>query len=124
MNQSAWHVLIVEDEQDSVQMVSEILGFHGIDVEVARNGYECLETLNNFRPTLIIMDLSMPEMDGWQTLANIRDNPETADIPVVAITAYHSANVAHDAMNSGFDAYYSKPIDALSFVKNITTLVQ
>ena len=66
----------------------------------------------------------MPEMDGWQTLANIRNNPETAGIPVVAITAYHSANVAHDAISSGFDAYYSKPIDALSFVKNITTLVQ
>ena len=92
-----WRVLIVEDEQDSIRMVSKILSHHGIQVHVANNGYECLDALGSLDPTLIVMDLAMPEMDGWETLAALRSDTATSHIPVVAITAYHSANVADDA---------------------------
>ena len=73
---------------------------------------------------MIIMDLAMPEMDGWETLMEIRANPATAHIPVVAITAYHSANVAQDAVQAGFDAYFPKPPDAISFVDKLTEVMR
>ena len=85
-----WTVLLVEDDHDSVQMVTKILSHSGAKVEVAHNGRECLENVEAVNPTLIVMDLAMPEMDGWETLVELRANPSTAHIPVVAITAYHS----------------------------------
>jgi CheY-like chemotaxis protein len=120
---TAWHVLVVEDEYDSLQMVSKILSYHGITVVVAKNGRECLERLAEFEPTIIITDLAMPGMDGWQTLAAIRSNPATQHIPVVAMTAYDSVSVAEDAHNAGFDAYFPKPVDPRSFVQSLAGIL-
>jgi CheY-like chemotaxis protein len=118
-----WRVLVVEDQDDSVQVVSQILEHYGIEVHVAGNGRECLEMLPGVRPTLVITDLAMPEMDGWQMLSELRSHPKTADLIVVAITAFHSVNVAEDALAAGFDAYFAKPIAAASFVDELAALV-
>ena len=120
---TTWHVLVVEDEYDSLQMVSKILSYHGITVVVAKNGRECLERLEEFEPTIIITDLAMPGMDGWQTLAAIRANPATQHIPVVAMTAYGSVDVAEDAQKAGFDAYFPKPVDPRSFVQSLANII-
>lgn len=119
-----WRILVVEDEFDSIQMVSKILRHHHIQVEIAHNGKECLQMLNDFHPTLVVIDLAMPEMDGWETLAEIRANPITAHIPAVAITAYHSSDVADDAHQAGFDAYFPKPIDPHTFVESLTRIIR
>jgi len=121
---SQWRVLIVEDERDSIQMVSDLLRYHGCEVHVARNGRECLAALDELDPTLVIMDLAMAEMDGWETLAEIRANSRTAHIPVVAITAFHSIGVARDAIRAGFDAYHPKPLDPTTFVDHLVELVE
>ena len=118
-----WTVVVVEDEEDSAQVVSQILKYHGIEVFVAHNGWECLKTLSLIKPTLVVMDLAMPEMDGWQTLAHLRDNPVTSELPVVAVTSYHSANVAEDALAAGFDAYFAKPVAAGSFVNALENIM-
>ncbi len=123
MGTSEWKILVVEDEYDSVQVVSQVLEYHGIQVYVARNGKECLDLLEDIMPTLVIMDLAMPEMDGWQTLVAMRSNPATAHIPVVAITAYHSVSVADDAMKAGFDSYFAKPIDPATFVSQLAEII-
>ena len=123
MKPNQWQVLIVEDEDDSLQVVTKILRYHHINVHVARNGQQCIKMLKQVDPTLVIMDLAMPEMDGWETLMQMRSDPNTAHIPVVAITAFHSANVAQDAMAAGFDAYFPKPPDALSFVDKLTEII-
>jgi len=104
-------------------MVSKILTYHGIEVRIAHDGGECLALLETFEPTLIVTDLAMPVMDGWQTLDAIRSNPQTAHIPVVAITAYYSVDVAEEALHAGFDAYYAKPLDPRSFVQDLAKLV-
>lgn len=121
---SQWRVLIVEDEHDSVQMVSDMLRHHGCEVHVARNGRECLAVLGKLDPTLVVMDLAMADMDGWETLAEIRANSHTAHIPVIAITAYHSISVARDAIRAGFDAYHAKPLDPTSFVDSLIEIVK
>jgi CheY-like chemotaxis protein len=123
MSGNGWQVLVVEDTYDDVQVVSKILQHHGIEVHVASDGLECLQMLKDFEPTFVVMDLSMPGMDGWETLVQMRSNPDTAHIPVVAITAYHSAEVAQDASLAGFDAYFPKPVSPTRFVQNVSEIL-
>ncbi|MCA9915919.1 MAG: response regulator [Anaerolineae bacterium] len=121
---STWRVLVVEDEYDSIQMVSKILRHHGAEVHVARTGLECLHVLQTLEPDLVIMDLALPEMDGWETLAKIRANPHTQKLPVVAITAYHSVSVAEDAKEAGFNAYYPKPLNTNRIIDQLGEIVE
>ncbi len=124
MIKKPWQIIVVEDEFDSRQMVSEILSYHGIDVLIAHNGRECLALLNQSHATLVLTDLAMPEMDGWETLSAIRANPLTEMIPVVAISAYNSADVEQHALAAGFDAFYSKPLSPKTFVQGIAKLIE
>jgi CheY-like chemotaxis protein len=116
-------ILIVEDEFDSLQMISKVLTHHGLTIHVAHNGRECLEMLRHIEPSLVVTDLAMPEMDGWEMLVEMRSNPNTAHIPVVAITAYHSQNVADDVVRAGFDAYFPKPVNPKTFVENLSRIM-
>ncbi|GAB5490090.1 MAG: response regulator [Phototrophicaceae bacterium] len=119
-----WRILVVEDEYDSIQMVSKILRHSGAEVHIARNGHECIKVLETLAPTFIIMDLALPEMDGWETLAKIRESEHTAHIPVAAITAYHSVNVEEDAYDAGFNAYFPKPLDTINLVEYLSHLIK
>lgn len=124
MNISTWKIIVVEDTFDDQQLVSRMLQHYGAQVFVAKNGDECLELLKQVEPTVIITDLAMPKRDGWQTLVAVRSNIKTAHIPVVAITAYHSADVAEDAIKAGFDAYFPKPLHPENFVARLTQLIR
>lgn len=123
MNTSTWKVIIVEDTYDDQQLISRILEHHGVTVYLARNGVECLKLLEDVEPTLVVTDLAMPSKDGWQTLVAIRSNAATAHIPVIAMTAYHSADVAEDALNAGFDGYFPKPVHPQTFVSRLAEIV-
>jgi two-component system, sensor histidine kinase ChiS len=123
MKISDWNVIVVEDTYDDQQLVSRMLQHYGVNVQIARNGNECLELLDQMEPTLVITDLAMPQKDGWQTLVAIRSSVATAHIPVIAITAYHSADVAEDAVQAGFDAYFPKPLNPNSFVERLAALL-
>ena len=122
MNKQQWLALVVDDEQDSLNVVAKILQHEGMRVIVAHSGQECLDILEEIQPTLIVMDLAMPEMDGWQTLAAIRANPATASLPVLAITAYDSEVVAEAITTAGFDGYFPKPIRPGLFVSHLTNI--
>lgn len=119
-----WRVLVIEDEFDSIQMVSKILTFHGMEVQVAHNGRESLAMIDEIQPTIIVCDLAMPEMDGWQTLAAIRANPDTQHIPVVAVTAFNSTDVEDEALRVGFDAFFAKPVSPRTFVQQLQKIVK
>ena len=123
MSELHWQIIVVEDEYDSLKMVSEILRYYGVDVLVAHNGKECIELLKKNHVTLVLTDLAMPEMDGWETLKAIRANPRTASIPVVAVSAYHSIEVAEQATIAGFDGFFAKPISPKTFVDNLAKLI-
>jgi CheY-like chemotaxis protein len=124
MTYQDWRVLVVEDDYDSTKMVGKVLEHHHIPYDIAGNGAECMQALQRFTPTLIVMDLAMPVMDGWRTLSEIRANPNTTHIPVVAITAYGSANVAADAQLAGFDGYFPKPLHPVRFVQELVKIVE
>ncbi len=124
LQMNEWVVLIVEDEFDSLQTLSKILRYHDIQIYVTTNGRECLSMLNELQPNAVVMDLAMPEMDGWETLSHIRSNAVTAQIPVVAVTAYYSIEMAQDALNAGFDAYFAKPVSPVTFVRDLAEIIQ
>jgi CheY-like chemotaxis protein len=118
-----WKIIIVEDTYDDQQVVSRLLSHYGIEVHIAKNGDECLELLKKVEPTVIVTDLAMPHRDGWQTLLAVRANSGTAHIPVVAITSYHSTDVAEDAIKAGFDGYFPKPINPTTFVSRLQEIL-
>lgn len=116
-------VIVVEDTYDDVQLASAILKHYGAIVKVAHNGKECMDLLQHVIPEIIVTDLSMPEMDGWEMLSQIRSADATRHIPVIAVTAYDSVDVAHDAVNAGFDAYVAKPLSPHTFLQYIENLM-
>ena len=123
-NLSGWRVLLVEDEVDAQDVVVPLLDYHGMKVKTAFSGEEAMEILTHEKPDLVITDLALPNMNGWELLASMRSNPGLADVPAVAITAYHSTNVAQEAIQAGFAAYFPKPISARTFVEDLTSLFE
>lgn len=121
-----WQIIVVEDDDDSREVVTEALLYFdsGMEVVAVADGSECLAVLEQVRPTAVIIDLALPGLDGWATLATIRDNPSLADVPVVAMTGYHSVNVQIDALEAGFTAYFPKPIDVFSFGEQLAEIIQ
>ncbi len=106
-----WHVLVVEDDQYIWEIISRMLEYHGIQVDIARDAEDALALLSEHQYTLAVIDLALPGMDGWQLLREIQDDPATAEMPCVAVTAYHDAKVAHEAIAAGFTAYFPKPLE-------------
>lgn len=123
MNRADWKVLVVEDESDAMELVRGVLEYHGINSIGATNGEEALAMLQHETPTVMIIDLSLPGIDGWGLLSKLKNHQTLSNVPRIAITAYHTAEVANKAIEEGFDAYFSKPLDAMSFVRELETIV-
>lgn len=123
MTTNDWKVLVVEDEADSMELVQELFHHHGIPSIGASSGEEALRILETETPTLIIIDLALPGIDGWGLLGALKNKRSLSNIPRVAITAYHTAEVANQAIEKGFDAYFSKPLDATSFVRELQGII-
>jgi CheY-like chemotaxis protein len=124
--QIPWQILIVEDNADSRHVIDEAVRLYRKDAEIqcAANGRKALEILQSYSPSLVIVDLALPDLDGWSVLEAMQANEATAHIPVVAVTAYHSVSVGEDALRAGFSAYFPKPIDVLSFGESLSKLIQ
>jgi CheY-like chemotaxis protein len=121
---SDWQVMVIEDEMDSMELVQGVLEHHGIRSVGAATGEEALALLQELIPTLIIVDLALPGKDGWTILKNLRQTPALSKVPCVAITAYHTPEVANKAIEEGFDAYFAKPLDTMSFVRELEEIVE
>ncbi len=116
---ATWDVLIVDDEPDNVGVAEKVLVFNGAKVRTACDGIEGLIRLEERRPTFVLLDLSMPHMDGWEMLRRLRSNPETSDLIVIAVTAHAMIGDAERAMEAGFDGYITKPFRLADFLPQI-----
>ena len=104
-------VLVVDDEKDFSEMVKEYLRIKGgFEVEVADSGFQAGFTVARFKPDLILMDLMMPDMDGFEVHRMLRDDPDTRHIPVVACTAYRDAETDRRIEADKFDGFVEKPL--------------
>lgn len=104
------HVLIVEDHLDNLQLLTELLATQDINVLQAHNGSEAIRLAVSLIPSLILLDIQLPDRDGFEVLRVLRDNPKTSTIPVVAVTAYATGPEQHRLARAGFDGVVTKPV--------------
>jgi two-component system, cell cycle response regulator DivK len=102
-------ILVVDDYQDAREMYAEYLQFSGFRVAEARNGNEALEQAFALKPDLILMDLSLPGMDGWEATRVLKADERTKNIPVVALTGHALAGASEGAKKAGCDSFVTKP---------------
>jgi len=120
-----WRVLVVEDDPDGQVVVSTILEHLNIRTDVASNAAEAeyfLYTSGNTYNAVVI-DLALPDKDGWEVLAEIMAHPNTAHLPCIAVTAYHTSKLREQAIEAGFTAYFAKPIDSTAFARRLESLL-
>jgi CheY-like chemotaxis protein len=102
-------VLVVDDFEDNRAMYAEFLGFSGYRVVQAANGKEALEFARDLRPDAIVMDLSLPVMDGWEATRRLKADESTRGIPIVALTGHTLPGPSAEAKEAGCDAVLVKP---------------
>ena len=112
-------VLLVDDYPDAREMYAEYLDFSGFEVLEAANGMEALQRAAEGQPDIILMDLSLPVMDGWEATRRLKADKRTQDIPVVALTGHALAGISEGAKKAGCDAFVTKPCLPEDLVKEI-----
>jgi CheY-like chemotaxis protein len=117
-------VLLVDDYPDAREMYSEYLQFSGFDVVEAANGMEALQSAIDRSPDIILMDLSLPVMDGWEATRRLKADERTASIPVVALTGHALAGISEGAKKAGCDAFVTKPCLPEDLVKEIRRILE
>ena len=108
-------ILLVEDNERNRKLVRTILEFRGYEVIECEDGEPSLELARKHRPALVLMDIQLPTMDGITALLRLRSDPETAAIPVVAVTASVTPGERDRVVAAGFNGYVAKPIDVATF---------
>ncbi len=121
---TSWTVLIVDDEPDNVGVAQKVLEFHGATIYTAANGEDGLVVLEEVMPSFILLDLSMPQMDGWEMLRRMRAEPELRLIPVIAVTAHAMHGDMERVLDAGFDAYIAKPFRISTFLDEIRQVLE
>jgi len=116
-------VLIVEDNADNYELVRFLLEQAGHDTCWARNGRDGIAMAKKEKPDLILMDLSLPEVDGWTAAKHIRSDPHTKHIPIAALTAHSLPEDHMRAVEAGCDSYLSKPINMAAFNETVASLI-
>lgn len=117
---SNWEVLIVEDEADNREVIIRVLNFHGAKAYEAEHGAAGLTMLADINPTFILLDLSMPVMDGWDMIKRLKADPQMAVIPVIALTAHALVGDRERVMEAGFDGYIAKPVSPITFMDTLS----
>ena len=117
-------ILLVEDNEMNRDMLKRRLKRKGYDVFIAVDGAEGVELSHTQHPDLILMDMSLPVMDGWQATQNIKANPKTKGIPVIALTAHAMAGDREKCLAAGCNDYDTKPIEFPRLLQKIEVLLQ
>lgn len=116
-------ILLVEDNEMNRDMLSRRLIRRGYEVAIAVDGEQALTMATSESPDLILMDMSLPIIDGWTATRQIRANPLGKDIPIIALTAHAMAGDREKAIDAGCDDYDTKPIDIKSLLAKIEALL-
>lgn len=116
-------ILLVEDNEMNRDMLSRRLERKGMEVLVAFDGQHGIEMAQTEQPDLILMDMSLPILDGWEATHHLKTNPTTQSIPVIALTAHAMAGDRERCLEAGCDDYDTKPIDFARLLGKIQTLL-
>ncbi len=116
-------ILCVEDNDDNMFLLHRRLSRAGFEVKVAMNGTEGVEWAKTLLPDLIVMDLNLPGLDGWEATRRLKNQPETKHIPIIVLTAHTSEKSREKAFAAGCDDYDTKPVDFGGLVTKIQSLL-
>ncbi len=117
-------VLIVEDIEDNLALIKNLLEMAEFQVVEARDGREALSQAHAHRPDLILLDMSLPVMDGWTVARILRRMPEFASTLIVAVTAHAMPGDREKTLEAGCDEFLTKPIDVPNFIPTITKILE
>jgi len=116
-------ILVIEDNEWSRDMLARRLSRRGYQVLVAADGKRGIVMTREQKPDLILMDMSLPEMDGWEATRRLKSDPATRAIPIVALTAHAMASDRQKAMDAGCDDYHTKPVDFENLVRSLESFL-
>lgn len=122
MLRSQRRILVVEDDAYSRDLMVSILSFHGYDTFRATNGRQALEVAQEHTPDLIIMDISMPIQNGLDAARELKRDPRTQHIPIIAMSAYDARQDQQDAMRAGCVAFLTKPLEIFRLKERIEAI--
>jgi CheY-like chemotaxis protein len=116
-------ILCVEDNDDNLFLLHRRLTRAGFEIKIAVNGAEGVDWAKTLLPDLIVMDLNLPGLDGWEATRRLKNQPETKHIPIIVLTAHTMEKNREKAFAAGCDAFESKPVDFGGLVKKIRSLL-
>ena len=116
-------ILLVEDNRHNQNLFTTALRHYGHDVRLAEDGDAALKAVEGARPDLVVLDLSIPKIDGWTVARRLRDGPKTSDLPILALTAHAMKGDKERAIEAGCTAYLSKPVSPRELRRRIEQLL-
>jgi two-component system cell cycle response regulator len=115
-------VLVVDDNKITTKLLRRYLEANGFDAKEAYDGIDCLEKVDEKAPDAVVLDVMMPRMDGYETVRKLKDNPRTANIPVVIVTALNDVANQLKSIEAGADDFLSKPIEEKLLIAKVKLL--
>ncbi len=112
-------ILVVDDNETNLRLITWLLSARGYEVREANDADQALRAVETFRPRMILMDLQLPRMDGYELTRRLKADPATRDIVIIALTAFAMTGDREKALKAGCDGYFSKPIDRHALVAGI-----
>ena len=109
-------ILVIEDNEQNLYLMTFILENNGYEVVQARDGREGIESAGRIKPALILLDIQLPDIDGYDVARELKSNPAFADVPIVAVTSYAMAGDREKCLDAGCVGYITKPINPETFV--------
>ena len=117
-------ILYVEDNDDNIFMLHRRLSRAGFEVSIATDGEQAIALATAEKPDLIVMDLALPKMDGWEATRRLKSQPETKDIPIIALSAHAMAGHRERAFAAGCDDFEPKPVDFQGLAAKIKAVLE
>jgi len=117
-------ILIVDDQPDNRDMLSTLLATEGYRTLEAAGGMEAMDVIANDKPQLILLDVSMPDMDGYAVASLLKADPKTSGIPIIMVTAHAGRGARVVGLNAGVEDYMTKPVDAPELLLKVRNLLR
>lgn len=117
-------ILVVEDEEAILEVVSQAMKRHGFEVSTANNGDSALEMAYSLHPDIIILDIMLPKMDGWEVCRRLKSEDETRNIPIIMLTARREDRDVVEGLNIGADDYMKKPFSLVELIARVKALLR
>lgn len=120
---SSWRILIVDDKPDNLKLITLVLESRGAAIKGLTDSREVFDAVDSFSPNLILLDLAMPNLNGWEIYRQLRARPDMASVPIIALTALSMQQDIQKGESMGIDGYITKPFRSESVVQKMTDYV-